>query len=83
MQVKYFGGTTNDALVPGLNYKAYSDGEVKIVKNKYQKYETDIDLSYPKLMGSEMDPDDTPYTAAGFFIKMDAQKVTNDILWRC
>jgi hypothetical protein len=72
MQVKYFGGSTKDALIPGYNYNSFSNNEMKLKKNNNKKYELTLDLKYPKLMGTEMDPDDTPFTAAGFFIQMNA-----------
>ena len=72
MKVKYFGGKINDALYYGYNYNQLSVKEKNLKKNKNKQYELNLDLKYPKLMGSELDPDDTPYTGAGFFIEMNS-----------
>lgn len=70
--MKYFGGKINDPLNPGYNYDLLTLKESKLYKNKNKFYELNLDLSKAKLMGSESDPDDAPYSGSGFFIEMNS-----------
>jgi hypothetical protein len=55
----------------------------ELKQNKNGFFEIGIDLSKTKLSGAQDPADTSKYTGTGFFIEMDAQKVVEDILWRC
>jgi hypothetical protein len=81
--VEYFGGKTKDPFEREYNYNMLPRKQNEPSKNKNGFFEIDIDLSNAKLSGAEDSADTSKYTGTGFFIEMNAQKVVEDILWRC